>query len=33
MKRGIEKGAAVTNGLQMLYLQAEKAWQIWNEAM
>jgi shikimate dehydrogenase len=31
MKNGIEKGAAVTNGLQMLYLQAEKAWQIWNE--
>ncbi|MGD0711364.1 MAG: shikimate dehydrogenase [Bacteroidales bacterium] len=31
MKRGIEKGAAVTNGLQMLYLQAERSWQIWNK--
>jgi shikimate dehydrogenase len=31
MKKGIKKGATVSNGLQMLYLQAEKAWQIWNE--
>ncbi len=31
MKKGIEKGATVSNGLQMLYLQAEKSWQIWNE--
>jgi shikimate dehydrogenase len=31
MKKGIENGAIVTNGLQMLYLQAEKAWQIWNK--
>jgi shikimate dehydrogenase len=31
MKKGTEKGAVVTNGLQMLYLQAEKAWQIWND--
>ncbi len=31
MKKGIEKGATVSNGLQMFYLQAEKSWQIWNE--
>ena len=29
MKKGLEKGATVSNGLQMLYLQAEKSWQIW----
>ena len=31
IKKGIEKNAAVSNGLQMLYLQAERSWQIWNE--
>ena len=30
MKKGIEKGATVSNGLQMLILQAEKAYEIWN---
>jgi shikimate dehydrogenase len=30
MKRGKEKGAAVKNGEEMLHLQAEKAWEIWN---
>ncbi len=30
MKKGREKGANVSNGLQMLILQAEKAWEIWN---
>ncbi|HNW98826.1 MAG TPA: shikimate dehydrogenase [Bacteroidales bacterium] len=30
MKRGIEQKAIVKNGLEMLYLQAEKAWTIWN---
>ncbi|WP_109298926.1 shikimate dehydrogenase [Aquimarina sp. AU474] len=30
MKKGTEKGAKVSNGLQMLILQAEKAWEIWN---
>jgi shikimate dehydrogenase len=30
MKRGLEKGAKTKNGLEMLYLQAEKAWEIWN---
>lgn len=30
MKKGLEKGAKAKNGLEMLYLQAEKAWEIWN---
>lgn len=30
MKKGKEKGARTKNGLEMLTLQAEKAWQIWN---
>lgn len=30
MKKGIEKGAKTKNGLEMLHLQAEKAWEIWN---
>lgn len=29
---GKQKGATVCNGLNMLELQAEKAWQIWNHA-
>ena len=28
--KGKEKGATVINGLKMLYLQADKAWEIWN---
>lgn len=31
MKRGNERGAATFNGLRMLELQAEKAWDIWQE--
>ncbi len=31
LKKGKEKGAQVLNGLQMLILQAEKSWEIWNE--
>ena len=31
MQKGKEKGARVKNGLEMLQLQAEKAWEIWNE--
>lgn len=31
MKNGMGKGAHVINGLEMLYLQADKAWQWWNE--
>lgn len=30
MKLGIQQGATVKNGLEMLELQAEKAWEIWN---
>ncbi|MCB0547623.1 MAG: shikimate dehydrogenase [Phaeodactylibacter sp.] len=30
MARGKQRGAAVFNGLEMLHLQAEKAWEIWN---
>ena len=30
LKAGEEKGATITNGLRMLELQAEKAWEIWN---
>lgn len=31
MKLAAERGAKVSNGLKMLHLQAERAWQIWNE--
>lgn len=31
LKRGESQGAAIKNGLEMLHLQAEKAWDIWNE--
>lgn len=31
LKRGQERGAATHNGLRMLELQAEKAWEIWQE--
>jgi len=31
MKKGKEKNATVVNGLEMLKLQAERAWEIWNE--
>jgi shikimate dehydrogenase len=30
MKRGNEKGATTKNGEEMLHLQADKAWEIWN---
>jgi len=30
LKKGKEKGATIKNGLQMLELQAEASWQIWN---
>ncbi len=30
MKKGVAQGAVVKNGLEMLYLQAEAAWAIWN---
>jgi shikimate dehydrogenase len=31
MALGKSKGAKVINGMQMLHLQAEKAWEIWND--
>ena len=31
MKRGTERDARVVSGIDMLYAQAESAWQIWNE--
>jgi shikimate dehydrogenase len=31
MKKGIEKGAKVKNGLEMLHGQAIAAWEIWNK--
>jgi shikimate dehydrogenase len=30
LKKGINAGAATSNGMEMLFLQAEKAWEIWN---
>ncbi len=30
MQKGESRGASVKNGLEMLQLQAEKAWEIWN---
>ena len=30
LKKGKEKGAIIKNGLEMLELQAEKSWEIWN---
>ena len=30
LEKGIKAGAIIMNGLPMLHLQAEKAWQIWN---
>jgi len=29
--KGAERGCTIKNGMEMLYLQAEKAWEIWNE--
>ncbi|TAL58953.1 MAG: shikimate dehydrogenase, partial [Bacteroidetes bacterium] len=29
LKKGKERGAQIKNGLEMLHLQAEKAWEIW----
>jgi len=31
LKNGKNQGAEIKNGLEMLYLQAERAWSIWNE--
>lgn len=31
LRKGKSMGAAVMNGLEMLHLQAERAWEIWNQ--
>lgn len=31
LKRGEEKGATIKNGYEMLIMQAEESWRIWNE--
>lgn len=31
LKKGKERGAVIKNGLQMLQLQADKSWEIWNK--
>jgi shikimate dehydrogenase len=31
LKKGKEAGATIKNGMEMLELQAEKSWEIWNE--
>lgn len=31
LKKGKERGASIKNGLEMLVLQAEKNWEIWNQ--
>ena len=31
LKKGKEKGATTINGLKMLHMQAERAWEIWND--
>jgi len=31
LKQSEEAGAAIMNGLRMLELQAEQAWQLWNQ--
>jgi shikimate dehydrogenase len=33
MKNGLAKGATVQNGLDMLHIQAEESWAIWNAKM
>lgn len=32
LAKGLEKGAAIKNGYEMLALQAEESWRIWNES-
>ena len=31
LKKGLEKGAVIKNGYEMLQLQAEESWRIWND--
>ena len=30
LKKGLEKGCKIKNGLEMLEMQAEESWKIWN---
>jgi shikimate dehydrogenase len=30
LKRGKAKGSSIKNGMEMLHMQAEKSWEIWN---
>ena len=30
MAKGLAKGASVQNGLEMLHIQAQESWKIWN---
>ena len=30
LKRGLDNRASTKNGLDMLYFQAERGWEIWN---
>jgi shikimate dehydrogenase len=30
LQKGKEKGATIKNGLEMLHIQAERSWEIWN---
>jgi shikimate dehydrogenase len=32
LTKGKERGASIQNGLEMLHLQAEASWEIWNSA-
>jgi shikimate 5-dehydrogenase len=31
MELGMERGATVVNGTEMLFIQAEESWRIWND--
>lgn len=33
LRKGVERGAQIKNGLEMLHLQAEKSWEIWQNAI
>jgi shikimate dehydrogenase len=31
LKKGLERGCRIITGLNMLYSQAERSWEIWND--
>jgi shikimate dehydrogenase len=33
LQKGFEKGATIQNGLEMLIIQAEESWKIWNNSL